>query len=239
MAERMLLLIIAAITGFSGCALPSELATRRTETIRVAAQSADDTKTIHVVGHGWHTGLVLNVEDVDTDLIPEFRDFSDLNHVEVGWGDEGFYRSTRINIPLALKAAFWPTPSVMHLAGFRGSVQNFYQVSDIIRVELPAEQYDELCRFVGETFARDPSGNSHKLGPGLHEVSQFYRANGKYYMPKTCNVWTARGLKKAQLPASPYLALTADGVLRQARRFGEQVQKSPAGLKRAVRSDGE
>jgi len=227
--------IFVLLGGLSGCALfQRHVADRKQDPIELASYEEQDGKTLHVVGHGWHTGLVVRVEDISPDIWPEIRDFDDMQYVELGWGDEGFYRAKKITAPLVLRAAFWPTPSVMHVAGFRGSVKDFYQVSDIVEIDLSDDEFQSMCRLISSSFARDESGESNSLGPGLYGESRFYRANGKYYLPKTCNIWTAKALKSAGCPVIPQVALRAENVLSQSRRFGTVVQSSPRGLKKAA-----
>lgn len=223
----------------TGCTLPSYVTQRQSEPIQLANFGQDTSKTVYVVGHGWHTGLVLRTSDISPDVVPEIRDFEDTHFVELGWGDEGFYRARSITIPLVLRAAFWPTPSVLHVAGFRGSVKRFYQVSDIHEVNLSDDQFDNMCRFVGDTFARTETGESIPLGPGIYGESTFYRAKEKYYIPKTCNTWTAKALKHGGFPIIPQFAVTADNVLSRTRRFGHVLQESPSGLKQAALHGGE
>ena len=81
--------ILGAILLVSGCALPQRhIADRNQDTIRLASYEQQVEKTVYVVGHGWHTGLVLRVSDVSPDTWPKIRDFSDMHFVELGWGDE-------------------------------------------------------------------------------------------------------------------------------------------------------
>jgi hypothetical protein len=75
---------------------------------------------------------------------------------------------------------------------------------------------------------------SHLQRAGLYGQSHFYRALGSYYFPKTCNVWTAGALKASGFAASTVTALTAENVLKQSRRFGRDVQASPAWIKQAA-----
>lgn len=218
----------------AGCASPLHLTTDDRPTIRLAGYDQTDRKTVYVVGHGWHTGIVLRRSDVSTEVWPEVGDFPDMDFVEIGWGDEGFYRAKKITVPLALKAAFWPTPSVLHVAAFQGRVKRFFAVSDIIEIEVTDKQFDTMCRYIATTFSRDNDKRPKQLGRGLYGKSFFYRANGKYYFPKTCNVWTARTLESAGLRVIPQIAITADNVLSQTGRFGHVVQKSSRGLKQAA-----
>jgi len=178
--------------------------------------------------------VVLRRCDVSPELWPESDDFCGADFVEVGWGDEGFYRAKKITLPLVLRAAFWPTPSVLHVAGLRGPVQQCFPASDIIELHVSDGQFDDLCRFISATLARDEALRPEKLGPGLYGESLFYRGKGKYYLPKTCNVWTAQALRAAGCPVLPAVAQTAENVLFQVGRRGHVLQHSARRLKKAA-----
>jgi uncharacterized protein (TIGR02117 family) len=195
-------------------------------------QPDSNLKTIHVVGHGWHTGLVLSTKDVSPDVLPEIRDFRGTDFVEIGWGDEGFYRATSISIPLVLKAGFWPTRSVMHLGGFAGPVEEVFVASDIVELQVTGEQFDDLCRFVAKTFARSDTGKAEFLSQGRYGGnSAFYRARGMYYFPKTCNVWTAKAIAETGLSINAATAATADNVIKQSKKVGRVIQVADEGIK--------
>lgn len=218
----------------TGCQTTNRTAEQPSNPIQHASFEHPHEKTIYVVGHGWHTGLVLKTSDVSPELFPEVRDFTDTQFIELGWGDEGFYRADKITAPLVMRAALWPTPSVLHVAGFYQPVEDVFVVSDIVEVRLSPTQFDRMCRFVGDTLERDPSGESEPLGPGKYGESAFYRSKGSYYFPKTCNVWTAQALKEADCAVNPLIATTAENVLSQTRKIGRVVQKSHKGLKKAA-----
>jgi uncharacterized protein (TIGR02117 family) len=226
-------LLITLVFG-SGCATPRFAANWPSPQSLASSETERLSKTIYVVGHGWHTGIVLKASDVSPDAFPEIEDFPRSEYVELGWGDEGFYRAKKITAPLVLQAAFWPTPSVMHVVGFSGPVKQFYQVSDIIEVKLSQDDFDQLCGFIGDSFERTEDGEPIPLGPGLYGESTFYRAKGKYYVPKTCNSWTAKGLKAAGCDLLPQTTITAESVLARARKHGRDLQQSPRGLKKAA-----
>ena len=223
----------------SGCALTDRFAKQSrvqdSNSIQLAAyEEPASTKTIYLVSHGWHTGIVMKTSDVSAKIFPEIDDFADVDYVELGWGDEGFYRAKKITVPLVFKAAFLPTPSVLHVAGFDGKVKQFYQTSDIVELKIEEEQFDQMSQFISDTFARNDEGAALILGPGIYGESSFYRAKGKYYAPKTCNVWTAKALKQAGIPIIPEIAATAKNVLFQTRQHGRVLQKSPRGLMSAA-----
>lgn len=187
---------------------------------------ADQYKTILIVGHGWHTGIILETADVSQQQWPEIEHFSNHRFVEVGWGDEGFYRSPKITLPLILKAVSIPTPTVLHVVGFDNTPKQVFPASDLIEIKLSEDEYLNLCRYIHDSYKIDAAGQPVSLGPGLYGDSLFYRAEGSYYYPNTCNVWTAKALKSAGKFTIPMLATTAGGMLSQAKRHGTVIHKS-------------
>lgn len=187
---------------------------------------ADRYKTITIVGHGWHTGIILETSDISREQWPEIGQFSNRRFVEVGWGDEGFYRSPKITLPLIMKAVTIPTPTVLHVVGFDPTPQQVFPASDLIEIELKEDEFRNLCRFIHDSYAHDAAGQPIVLGPGLYGGSYFYRAKGNYYYPNTCNVWTAKALKSAGKFMIPTLATTAGAMLSQAKRHGRVINKS-------------
>jgi len=190
-------------------------------------QENQPSTVIYVVDHGWHTGVVIPRIEIPPDLWPEQTDFLDFDYLEVGWGDEGFYRAQKITIGLALRAIFIPTPSILHIVGVNAPIDQYFYGSDIIEVELSGEGFRELCSFIDSTFDRGDNSRTTPLGPGIYGPSLFYRASGYYYFPKTCNVWTARAIRRAGAPITPFYAITADNVLYQTSKFGTVIQRMP------------
>ena len=182
-------------------------------------------KTIHVVSHGWHTGVIVSRADIPTNVWPAQRDFARFEFLEVGWGDDGFYRAEKITTAITLQAVFWPTPSVLHVVGFNDPPARYFSESKLVRVELSPEGFARLCQFIDATYTRTPSGHTIPLGPGLYGDSEFYRANGSYYLPHTCNHWAAGALRAAGCPVTPLCAVTAGCLMSQVRRFGTVVAR--------------
>ncbi len=181
-------------------------------------------KTVHLVSHGWHTGIIVSRADIPTNVWPAQRDFAVFESVEVGWGDDGFYRSEKITATIAVQALFWPTPSVLHVVGFNGPPEQEFPESQVIRVGLSPEGFQQLCAFMDRAYAHTASGRTIPLGPGLYGESEFYRANGSYYFPKTCNSWTASALRSAGCPITPLWSVTSGNVMSQAKKFGTVLQ---------------
>ncbi|MDA1014143.1 MAG: DUF2459 domain-containing protein [Planctomycetota bacterium] len=181
---------------------------------------------IFVVGHGWHTGIVIPADLISREDWPESAAFPTAKFVEVGWGDEGFYRAKAISLGVTARAMFMPSPSVLHVVGLDRDVLEAFPASDLIEVPITTEQLARLCQAIHAMYERNEDGLPIALGPGLYGDSHFYRAQGSYFYPKTCNVWTAKTLRSAGFPINLVMSTTAGGVLRQARGFGVSRQAS-------------
>lgn len=172
---------------------------------------------IYVMGHGWHTGLVVRRVDIPSGVWPEQHDFPEATYVEVGWGDEAFYRATEPSFALALQAAFKSQGSVLHVVGMPVPPHTYFPQSEMIPVHLSRDSLTRLSQFIHDTYRRDATGKAMRLGPGWYADSAFYQANGTYHLFNTCNTWIAKALLAAGCPMTPASAATAENVIAQAR----------------------
>ena len=102
----LLLLLLALVVLASGCAAQSNPG---------ALPAADAQATmhrIHVVRHGWHSGIVVRAADVPEQAWPARRDVVGAEHLEVGFGDRAYYQATDPSVWLGLRALLWPTAGV-------------------------------------------------------------------------------------------------------------------------------
>ena len=180
----------------------------------------DATVTVHVVRHGWHTGLVIPRDRIPPEAWPEHARFPPARFLEVGWGDRAFYQSPDAGIRLALEASLASEGSVLHVVGLDRPPEERFAHAEIIPVVLSARGADALARFVSRTYARDATGEPINLGSGLYPGSRFYAATGRYSLVYTCNSWIAEALRAAGCPITPTWALTASNLIFQTRRCG-------------------
>lgn len=183
-------------------------------------ETGDVTVTVHVVRHGWHSGLVIRRDQIPSGAWPEHDRFPAARFLEVGWGDRAFYQSPDAGIALALGASFASGGSVLHLTGLDRPPAEYFAHAEITAVDLSAEGVEALARFVSQAYARDASGAPIDLGPGLYPSSRFYAATGRYSLFYTCNSWIAEALRAGGCPITPAWALTAGNLAFQARRCG-------------------
>jgi Protein of unknown function (DUF2459) len=116
-----------------------------------------------------------------------------------------------------------PNKSVLHVVGWDDPPEEYFP-GDIVRLQLTPSQVQAICRHIHDTYDRDQNGHVKSLGPGIYGDSNFYRARGKYYAPKTCNVWTARALQSAGLSIRAETCSLAGAVIRAARREGTVIR---------------
>ena len=195
-----------------------------------AVKTIDETniareKEIYVVSHGWHTGFVVPVQQIQNQL-PKLKErFTDTPYIEFGWGDEEFYQAEEATIGITLSAIIWPTESVIHAVAVPEKANDYFPNSDVIKLCLSSAEYSSLISFISNSFHKNKKGEILKLGTGIYGNSQFYKAVGYFSLTNTCNKWTAQGLQHAGMDISPTFILTADSVMEY---LAEHKQNQPS-----------
>ncbi|GBC59841.1 hypothetical protein DENIS_0782 [Desulfonema ishimotonii] len=178
-------------------------------------KDAAGNQTLFVVSHGWHTGLVINRAAASSHLEHLRGVFENAKYIEIGWGDEGFYRAEKITAGLVLRAIFWPTKTVLHIVAVPIPPEEYFPGSKVVELTLSEKGFEKMVRYINSSFAPDGSLNPVSLGPGLYGDSLFFRAKGQYVAFNTCNNWTAHAIRASGFPISPFYALTAGNVMYQ------------------------
>jgi uncharacterized protein (TIGR02117 family) len=173
-----------------------------------------------VVSHGWHTGIVFHSQDIPDSLF-EQPFFPDRNYIEFGWGDRAYYMDPEAGNWTAIKAAIWPTAGVMHVVGFDLPVDDYFSLSRNYPLEIGRDGRDKLLLYLIDSFTRGEDRRFIRLGEGLYGESQFYESDHTYIFPKTCNVWTAGGLKEAGFDLTPLFYQRATTLMDQVQEFAE------------------
>ena len=181
-------------------------------------------RTIYLVSHGWHAGIVLRRTDIADKWLPVVEDFPGADYLEIGWGDRDYYHTPDAHVGLIIKAALLPTDSVLHIVGFSKTVTRYFPSSEIVSIEVSAAGFEKLMRRIAGSFAHNEAGERLPTGSGLYGNSRFYLSTERYHLFNTCNVWTARSLQTAGLAMTPATAISVDGLMSQAREIGVVLQ---------------
>ncbi len=185
-----------------------------TSTEPAAPMECETPRTFYVVSHGWHTGLVVDRRDF-VERVPELKnDFGHVKYLEIGWGDQRFYRAQTVTFGLALRAVLFPTSSVLHIVEVPVSPRHYFSGSEVVEVSVPQTGYGKLLDFVAGSISRNSSNDVMKLGRGLYGRSRFYRAEGRFHAFNTCNTWVAKAIGATGYPISTG-TITVRGLMSQ------------------------
>jgi uncharacterized protein (TIGR02117 family) len=175
---------------------------------------------VYVVSHGKHAGLVIKRADIPAIMVPEKADFPYADYLEIGWGEIDYYPAEAPGLWLTLKAALWPTASVLHVVGIHGAPASAFAGLEMVRLDLDQRAWLKLIRYIHASFAR---GSAHKAKPlqrGLYGDSGFYPAVGKFHLFNTCNDWIAEGLEFAGLQLRGIDPFTSGQLMTRLKRLG-------------------
>lgn len=178
---------------------------------------AGEVYTVYVSSNGWHTGIVVAVDDIPTYKIPEAADFPDATFLEFGWGDADFYPEPEAGLFAAIGAAF-PGPAVMHVSALTMRPSKFFIDVEEIEIELGTDEFVSLIGYLHESFVRE-GGRAEASAQGLYSFSKFYPATGTFSLTNTCNTWTARGLEVAGVNVRVRGVQRAEDLMTQLRRL--------------------
>lgn len=207
--------LLIVLLGASGCRSAGDVPRPPT---------ADGTRAVYLVEHGWHAGIMIRRGDIPPDAWDVLDHFPDARYLEVGWGDADYYQAADPGVGTLLKAGLWPTSSVLHVAAFTRAPTAVFARRTVIRIPVSDAGLEALLAFIQQEHARRADGTLVPLGPGLYSTSRFYKATTRYHVLNNCNTWAARALRTAGCSMAPARALTVRALLAQARDCGRVVQ---------------
>ena len=180
---------------------------------------------VAVVSHGYHTGLALPRAAVLADagregfpaLIAVATRFRAYSWIEIGWGEEEFYRQVptpgSLGVGMALRALLRPgNRSVLHVVGLEGEPEKMFPDSEVLRLRLSEAGFRRMLAEVDRTFSLE-GRQPQEMGQGLYGPSLFFGANGAFNLLNLCNHWTGRMLAAAGLSAWPVPGTLAPGLM--------------------------
>ncbi|MBD2022500.1 DUF2459 domain-containing protein [Leptolyngbya sp. FACHB-36] len=181
---------------------------------------------IYVSSDGFHVNLFVPVRTAAFDWsqrlnLNELRDRapqSPYRYLQFGWGDRAFYMNTpswdRVQPTDALRALFAPSNASALLVKGHTDIPH-YPNEELNCIRLGQRDYQALMTFIAGSFQVGDQGPI-RLGSDREGTSSFYAAHGHYSVLRTCNSWTAEGLRAAQVNTPVWDGL-ATVVMRQVR----------------------
>lgn len=203
-------MMIFSITLLSGCTKP-------VSEFYPPDPNRTDNKTIYIVNHGLHTGIVLPKQDADP-YMHSFDDFKSARYLEIGWGDETYYQSEKETLWMGLRALFWPTDSVLHVAALQTDPTAYFSNNEVVQLKLSQTGFKRLVEFIYKSFALNENKQIIKLENGLYGTSSFYRAKRTFHLFNNCNTWSAKAIRSSGFPISTFYIFTADDLMYQLKQ---------------------
>ena len=86
---------LLVLTGVGACLVLFAFLPTRPQVLKAPPPPLQDDApvVVHVLSHGWNTGIVVKTADL-AGRIPRLGErFRGYEHLEIGWGDAGFYQA--------------------------------------------------------------------------------------------------------------------------------------------------
>ena len=183
---------------------------------------------IYFIKQNWHTAIVFNAGELNSDLFREFNSFSLFSLIDIGWGDEEFYQYPGFDSGLAFKALFYATPSTLRVEGINLTKEDYFDLSEIvIELEVSDEQFKKICNYINKTFYINDAGETSILNKKAGGKIIFYKSNGSYHLFNTCNTWLARGLRESGIEIEDNILLT-EQLFNELARIGSIIKSDQA-----------
>lgn len=152
--------------------------------------------SIYVKSNGVHTDVILLTSDLQHNIKNSLNQ-NLSTYTAFGWGDKGFY----IEIPtwddltfgVAFNAMFLTSETAMHVTPYQRVASHWKKVM------LSNEQLSNLQNYIYDSFQLKNEVFDKIDFEGYTPTDAFYEAKGSYHLFKTCNVWTNRALKVADV----------------------------------------
>lgn len=119
-----------------------------------------------------------------------------VKYLIIGWGSKAFYTSTKGYGDIGIGptwTAITGDASVIHVQ----PVTDVAGTRDMVRLDMSAENFAELSAFIVSSFDRNDGNVRRVAGAGFGLGDVFYDAHGDFNILEPCNVWVAKGLRKA------------------------------------------
>ncbi len=178
--------------------------------------------SVFVMRHGRHVGIIVPTASASRS---DWREVDELgsDYAELGWADRYYNMAGAPEWFRIVRALLLPSASILKVVPVDSHPTEYCTGNGIVQVDVSTEGYQRICAFIDRTYARDKDGGVRRIS--VEPSCWIYAANGRYYYPKTSNVWTARALRQAGCPIRPIRCATADALFSRVERFGKVIRK--------------
>ncbi len=223
-----LALILSALSS-CGIRLPNTpVLTHRAEMVKTLPipGNKDPDVLVWLISDEFHTGMVFEYEWlIESGFIPP-TGFGKPKYVTLSWGDRTAYMEKGLHTPWKFfQALFLPTPSVMELIPANWNVTEVCPHQRIWRKLVSRERGKDLAAFLNDCSTPGPGGRPIVCGTSSWGGGVLLESRHVYFVPRVCNVWTVHAIETLGGEMHPWLAITANGLIRQAEKSPNDFEK--------------
>ena len=173
-----------------------------------------------------HTGMVFPYDWlIECGFIPP-TGFGSPKYVTLSWGDRTAYVEKGLHTPWKFfKALFLPTPSVMELIPANWNVVEVCPNQRVWRKLVSRGKGHDLAAFLNDCSIQGADGKPIVCGTSSWGGGVLLESRHIYFIPRTCNVWTVQAIDTLGGNITPWLAMTANGLIRQAEQAPNDFEK--------------
>lgn len=181
---------------------------------------------VWLISDEFHTGMVFEYDWLlESGFIPP-TGFGNPKFVTLSWGDRTAYMEKGLHSPGKFFAAlFLPTPSVMELIPANWHVVEVCPHQRIWRKLVPRGRGKDLAAFLNDCSIRGSDGKPIVCGTSSWGGGVLLESRHLYFVPRVCNVWTVQAIQSLGGKMNPWLAITANGLIRQAEQEPNNFEK--------------
>jgi hypothetical protein len=189
-------------------------------------QARDPDVLVWIVAEKLHTGMVFPYDWlIESGFIPPVG-FGSPKYVTLSWGDRTAYVEKGLHTPWKFfKALILPTPSVMELIPVYYNVVDVCPHQRVLRKLVPRERGKYLADFLNDCSRMDADGRPIVCGTSSWGGGLLLESRHIYFVPRTCNVWTVQATDALGCSINPWLAISADGLVKQAEKPNNGFEK--------------
>lgn len=166
-----------------------------------------------------HTGMVFEYDWLlESGFIPP-AGFGRPKYVTLSWGNRTAYVEKGLHSPgKFMRAMFTRSPSVMELIPANWNVVEVCPHQRIWRKLVARERGRDVAAFLNDCSTMGPDGRPIVCGTSSWGGGVLLESRQVYFLPRVCNVWTVHVIEALGGEMNAWLAITANGLIRQAEK---------------------
>ena len=191
---------------------------------------------VYLLADSLHTGVVFPYDWlVDSGFVPP-EGFGTPAAVSMSWGNRDAYVEEKWLTPWRVaRALFTPSPSVMEIVSVDWNVPEVVPRQRIYQKLVPRSRGRQVATFLNNCSRMDPAGRPIKVGRSSWGEGLLLESRHDYFFPRICNIWTVQALEATGCDMKAWMGLTANGVIREARKPGNDFAQIWLGPEEPVR----